>query len=56
MQPALEVTTSVIVKNHFKAHIIIVITKINNYTLNFIGWWLKCQKDTHKEANIFTLP
>lgn len=30
----LEVTISVIAKNHFKAHIIITM-KINNYTLSF---------------------
>lgn len=35
MQLVLEVTISVIAKNHFKAHTIIIIIKINNYTCNF---------------------
>lgn len=36
MQLVLEVTISVIAEHHFKVHTMIIISSINNFTLNFI--------------------
>lgn len=53
MQLVPEVTISVIARNHFKAHTIIIIMKINNYTWNFTEWWFRCQMDTYERGQNF---